>query len=212
MSITVKICGINSFAALEACINYHADWIGLVFVADSPRYLSYKSARHLTQKITSELLKVGLFINPSLDELKQALAVIKLDYFQLHGLETPEMILKIKKEFKLPIIKAVAVETLADVEQAKKFYQTADLILFDTKTTEHMGGSGQIFDWHLLKKQIPSDLNWGLAGGLTPDNVQNAVKITGTKMVDVSSGVEKTRGFKDPDLIKQFIQKAKNVI
>ncbi|MGD9639025.1 MAG: phosphoribosylanthranilate isomerase [Alphaproteobacteria bacterium] len=213
MTATVKICGINAIDAAIACNDYGADYVGFVFVEKSPRFISYDFAKELSCHFNNKILKTGLFVNPRLSDIEDAFKSIDLDVIQLHGDETAEDVFLIQQKFSKPIIKAVSVAKSEDIETAKNFFNIADIILFDAKapiTEQNLGGNGVSFEWSLLKDKIPPEVNWGLAGGLSPENVRKAIRTTGAELVDVSSGVEVKRGVKDTSLIARFISEAKN--
>lgn len=155
----------------------------------------------------SGVARVGLFVNPDDDLLRSVLDVVPLDIVQLHGVETPERVTEVKALTGLPVMKAVGVAGPDDLDALWDYGLVADLLLVDAKAPKDAvlpGGNGLPFDWRLLvgRKWLTP---WMLAGGLTPENVGEAIRLTGTRIVDVSSGVESAPGQKDPDLIRQFI-------
>jgi phosphoribosylanthranilate isomerase len=199
----VKICGISTAAALDAAIGSRADYCGFVFHAASPRNVAPDAAASLAARAGSAIRKVGLFVDA--DDAALAEAVAALDAIQLHGSETPQRATEIRTRFGLPVWKALPVASAADVAGAQQWRGVVDLVLFDAKTPkgELPGGMGLRFDWSLLAHR-PKGLAWGLAGGLTPGNVADAIRLTGAPLVDTSSGVETAPGVKDPDLIRAF--------
>ncbi len=210
MTIDVKICGISDPTGLDAALDAGARWVGFVFFGKSPRNVSAAQAAVLIQRMAGRGKSVGLFVDPDDDHLAQVLAIAGLDIIQLHGAETPARAAHIRSRHGRPIFKAIGVKSLEDVRQAKSFAGIADHVLFDAKpiSADAMpGGNGIVFDWTLLR-HAPIDGPWILSGGLTPVNVVDAIKQSGTDAVDVSSGVEVTRGIKDPGLIRAFIQAA----
>ena len=207
----IKICGLTDPAAAEWAAEQGASFLGVVFHAKSPRAVDFHRAAEIFEFVPAKAAKVGLFVDPSDDLLAQAMNEVRLDYFQLHGDETPERVEAIRQEFGMPVIKAVGISAAADLAAARAFDEIADMLLFDAKPAAgatRPGGHGVAFDWSLLagaKFKSP----WFLAGGLTPDNVAAAIAASGAKLVDVSSGVESAPGVKDADLVARFIAAAK---
>ncbi|OCC23067.1 N-(5'-phosphoribosyl)anthranilate isomerase [Croceicoccus estronivorus] len=207
----IKICGITSSAALDACIRAQADFVGFVFYAPSPRNLTPSDAAELAAQVGTRAKKVGLFVNADDLEIAEGVQAGRLDIIQLHGSESPERTAQIKTRFGLPVWKALPVASAYDVERALQYREIADLILFDAKTPKGAlpGGMGLAFDWSLLAG-YSGTAGWGLAGGLTPENVGEAIRITGTTLVDTSSGVESAPGVKDVDRIAAFCNAARS--
>jgi len=202
----IKICGIKTAEALDAAIAARADFIGLVFFAKSPRYIDPARAAALAARASGRTGVVGLFVDPTAEFLASVLATVPLDHIQLHGNETPGDVAAIAARHGLPVWKALGVRKRADVVAADRFAGAAARVLFDAKPPEGAdlpGGNGLRIDWALLKGLRPS-LPWMLAGGLDPDNVAEAIAITGAPAVDVSSGVERAPGHKDPARITAF--------
>lgn len=213
MSAFVKICGIRTQEALESALDNGADFIGFVFFALSPRYIDIPLAQKLYDMIPENVKIVGLFVDPSDEQLEDVLSCVRLDMLQLHGRETSKRTLEIKNRFNLPVIKAFAVGSSADIVRAHEYVDAADWYLFDAKAPEGFdvpGGNGQRFDWALLALE-EFDRPWMLSGGLTPENVGEALSVLQPGAVDVSSGVEKMRGEKDPLKIKAFLEAVKRV-
>ncbi|WP_044560583.1 phosphoribosylanthranilate isomerase [Azospirillum sp. B4] len=207
MSTKAKICGINHPEALKAAVDGGARYLGLVFFAKSPRNVSLPLAAELARMVPTGVRTVGLFVDPTDDFLDQALAQVPLDLIQLHGSETPERVAAIRAAHRLPVMKALKVETAADLDAASAYEAVADILLFDAKPPKDSilpGGNGVAFDWTLLTGRRWSK-PWMLSGGLTPDTVAEAIRISGADAVDVSSGVEDRPGHKDPALIRAFL-------
>ncbi|MBM0171045.1 phosphoribosylanthranilate isomerase [Altererythrobacter sp. C41] len=207
----IKICGISTPEALDAAIEARADYCGFVFFAPSPRNLAAGAARELSARADGRIGKVGLFVDPDEALLAEAVAAGGLDAIQLHGSETPERAAQIRARFCLPVWKVVSVAVHADIARAGTYRDAADLILFDAKTPKGAalpGGMGLRFDWSLLSG-YRGPLPWGLAGGLAPGNVAEAIRATGAPLVDTSSGVESAPGVKDPVLIAAFCAAAR---
>ncbi|MGE0853422.1 MAG: phosphoribosylanthranilate isomerase [Hyphomicrobiaceae bacterium] len=214
MSVEVKICGLKTPAALEAALAGGADYVGLVFFPPSPRSVTPETAAALAAKARGRASIVALTVDPDDDLLDTIVAAAAPDLIQLHGEETPERVAEIRARWGRRIIKAVPVETAGDVEAARRYQAVADLVLFDARapaTSTRPGGNGAPFDWRSLLG-LDDGLPFVLSGGLTPDNVVDAIRLTGAAVVDVSSGVESRPGEKDPDLIRRFLRAAKGVV
>jgi phosphoribosylanthranilate isomerase len=211
MTTKAKICGIKTPEALDAAIAGGADYIGLVFCAASPRHLELDEARSLAARARGKAGIVVLTVDAddvALDEIAQEIAP---DFLQLHGSETPERVAEIKRMFGLPVIKAIPVRTPDDAAAQRNYAGVADLILFDAKPpagATRPGGHGQTFDWTILDG-VTSRATFMLSGGLNPDNVAAAIRVTHPAVVDVSSGVETAPGIKDAELIRRFLQAVK---
>lgn len=204
----VKICGLTTIEAIDAVNKFGADMAGFVFVENSPRFVSIEQAAELMDALDPEIKKVGLFVNPSDDELNEVLSVLDLDIIQLHGNEERQRVGEIYDMTEIPIIKAINIHEEEDIFLAHQYDDVADYILFDApQIGEQMGGTGHHFNWSWLQ-DIELEKPWILAGGLTPQNVFNAVRMTGAQIVDVSSGVEASKGIKDTDKIADFINEA----
>jgi len=187
---------------VEIAVQAGADAIGFVF-APSKRKVTIEKARELAKAVPPEVWKIGVFVNPTKEELLTAIQEVPLDYIQYHGQETPDFV----QTNNLPSIKALSVQNEVDVLQAKK-YET-DFYLFDAPGTNYQGGSGEVFDWKLMEvNNIPTE-KIILAGGLNPYNVKFAIEKVTPFMVDVSSGVERD-GRKDSELIQTFIRAVKD--
>ena len=206
----IKICGIRTAEALDACIAVRADYAGFVFFPPSPRHVTPGEAADLATRAGTRIGTVGLFVNADDLEIGEAIKAARLDALQLHGAESPERAAQIKLRFGLPVWKALPVSCAADVERAQAYRSAADLILFDAKTPKGglPGGMGLAFDWSLVAG-VKHSLAWGLAGGLNPGNVAEAIRISGAPLVDTSSGVEIAPGVKDVDRIAAFCQAAR---
>lgn len=208
----VKICGLRTAETLQAAVAAGAGFVGFVFFAESPRHLSLGQARELRALVPAGVKAVALVVDPDEALLADIVAAVSPDYLQLHGAENPERVAAVKVLFGLPVIKAVAIAGAGDIEIAKKYQGIADILLFDAKPPKSgadmlPGGRGARFDWALLQgAEFTCPVM--LAGGLNPENVAEAIKITGAEMVDVSSGVETAPGQKDVGLIRHFIDAA----
>jgi phosphoribosylanthranilate isomerase len=207
----IKICGISTPAALDAAITARADYAGFVFFLPSPRHLSLADAAALAARAEGRIKRVGLFVDADDAVIADAVTAGRLEVLQLHGKETPERTAQIRAQFELPVWKALSVASKEDVARAAAYVNAADLILFDAKTPKGSlpGGMGLSFDWSLVAGW-KGPVAWGLAGGLNPSNIAEAVRLTGTPLVDTSSGVEGAPGVKDTALIAAFCSAARS--
>ena len=209
--LSVKICGISTVDDVRACAGAGANYMGLVFFEKSPRNITIPAARDLALAAPVGLAKVALVVNPSDAELDAIAGTVPLDMIQLHGRETPERVAEVKARYGLPVMKAVGIADANDLPKLESYFGVADQILVDAKPPkggELPGGNGLSFDWRLIAgRRWPCP--WMLAGGLTPENVAEAVKMTGAKQVDVSSGVEDAPGQKNAELIQKFVQSSR---
>jgi phosphoribosylanthranilate isomerase len=210
MAVQVKICGLNDEDAIDAALEAGADFLGFVFFAKSPRAVTAEQAAELTQFIEGAQ-KVGLFVDPDDALLDEVTSHLRLDLLQFHGSETPERLAQVREEYGVPVMKVIPVATPDDLAAAEPFYDVVDWLLFDAKPpkgSDLPGGNAVSFDWSILKG-FKCPVPWMLAGGLTAANVAEAIKATGAKAVDVSSGVESSPGVKDPAKIQAFVAAAK---
>lgn len=207
MSTLVKICGLKTPDAMTAALEEGADFVGLVFHHASPRHVEIEVAAYLASYVPEATKIVGLFIDPSDKTLSEILENVRLDMIQVHGSETPERMADIKTKFGKPVIKSIGIASAEDVATIKDYEAAADWLLLDSRG----GGTGKSFDWKLLDG-VTFAKPWMLAGGLTPGIVGGAIKRLKPDAVDVSSGVESTRGVKDPEKIRAFIRTAKAAV
>jgi phosphoribosylanthranilate isomerase len=209
--IRVKICGLTRPEDVTACATAGAAYIGLNFFPKSPRFVSFETARDLAVDVPIGVGKVGLVVNADDAFLDDLTAKVPLDFIQLHGSEPPERVAEVRERYGLPVIKAVGVADEEDVAALDTYADVADQLLVDAKPPKNAvlpGGNGVAFDWRLISARRWS-VPWLLAGGLTPDNVAEAIALTGTRQVDVSSGVESAPGIKDAGLIRRFVEAAR---
>lgn len=201
----IKICGISTPQSLEAAIRARADYAGFVFFPRSPRNVTPAEAAHLSERAAGRITRVGLFVDAADDTVAEALAAARLDVLQLHGSETPERAAQLQARFGVKVWKALSVACADDIARAKAYAGVAERVLFDAKTPKGAlpGGMGLSFDWTLVANW-KGPIDWGLAGGLSPDNVAEAARLTGAPLVDTSSGVESVPGVKDNDRIAAF--------
>lgn len=207
----IKICGLKTPETLDAAIGARADYAGFNFFPPSPRHVAPGDAARLGARAEGRITRVGVFVDADDAALAEAVAAARLDVLQLHGKETPERAAQIRARFGLPVWKVMSVTTKDDVAGADRYAGAANLVLFDAKTPKGAtlpGGMGLSFDWGLVARWKGA-LAWGLAGGLTPDNVAEAVRLTGAPLVDTSSGVESETGVKDVDKIAAFCKAAR---
>jgi phosphoribosylanthranilate isomerase len=212
MPVEVKICGLSTPDTVEAAIAAGADLIGLVFYPKSPRHVSLEQAARLAAQARGRARTVALVVDAQDPELREIASEVAPDLIQAHGSEPPGRVGEITRLTGLPVIKAIRVKDAADIAAASAYSAVADLIMYDAKAPETLGnalpgGNGHAFDWGLLDgRPRPAFM---LAGGLTPANVAEAIRVTGAPIVDVSSGVESAPGVKDAGLIRKFIEAAK---
>lgn len=213
MSLLVKICGLKTPDALDAALGAGADLVGFVFFPPSPRNLGIEAARGLGQRVQGKAKKVALSVDATDAELAAAVDALKPDMLQLHGKETPERVVAVRSRFHLPVMKALPIEQKADLAPIRIYEKVADWLLFDGRAPRDAtrpGGLGKPFDWNLLKG-LDLKVPFMLSGGLDPGNVVEALRITQAPAVDVSSGVERAPGEKDPDKIRTFIRAARQM-
>ncbi|MDA0339749.1 MAG: phosphoribosylanthranilate isomerase [Proteobacteria bacterium] len=214
MSLDVKICGITDPEALAAAHNTGASHAGFVFFAKSPRAITAKRAAALANDIPQGLKLVGLFVDPDDSLLEATLATIELDAIQLHGDESPARVREVKALTQKQVWKVIPIGSESDVSAAHAYEDVADFLLFDAKPPKSMplalqGGNGLAFDWQLIAGETWS-VPWILAGGLTANNVSEAISTSRASFVDVSSGVEDAPGIKSPAKIQAFVTAALN--
>lgn len=207
----VKICGVTNEEDARWAENLGADYIGFNFCGESPRKVSAEKSGEIAQKCPPFVKKVGVFMNPQAAEIEKVLKKTQLDVLQLHGDETPEQASELKAKFQKKIWKAIRVQDEASLEKIQGFAGIADLILLDAYVPDQNGGTGKTFNWELVSKAKSFGLPIALAGGLTPENVSEAVKKTAPVVVDSASGVEKDGHPRKKDMNKMmaFIMNAK---
>jgi phosphoribosylanthranilate isomerase len=212
MSVSVKICGLSTEAAVTAAVAGGAAYLGFVFYPPSPRAVMVERATRLCAAVPPGVGRVGLFVDADNDAIAAVLAAAPIDLMQFHGGESPERIADAKTRFGRPVIKAVAIAGPEDVLAAARYEEVADLLLFDAKPPRRPealpGGNGLAFDWALIAGRSWRR-PWMLSGGLTAELLPEAVRISGAAAVDVSSGVESRPGEKDLDKIGAFLAAAR---
>jgi phosphoribosylanthranilate isomerase len=214
MSVAAKICGLSSEEGVAAAATGGAAYVGLVFYPPSPRAVSPERAAQLCAAVPAGVRRVGLFVDADDETIAAVLDKVPLDLLQFHGRETPERVAAAKARFRLPVMKAVAVAGPEDAEAASRYEDAADVLLFDAKPPRRAdalpGGNGLAFDWQLIAGR-EWRLPWMLSGGLTAALLPEAVRISGATAVDVSSGVERRPGDKDPAKIREFLAVARGL-
>lgn len=193
---------------MQAAIDAGAKFVGLVFYPKSPRAVTPEQAAPLVALVPKPIRTVGLFVDPSDEDLRKVLKLVPLNMIQLHGEESVERIVQIKQQTGLLVMKAIKIGVTKDLEKIPAYAAVADWLLFDAKPSDSVnalpGGNAVSFDWSLLKGLTVSK-PWMLAGGLKAANLEKATHMTGAKTVDISSGVEEAPGKKNPDKIREFI-------
>lgn len=215
MTVSAKICGLKSPAAVAAAVEGGASLIGFVFYGRSPRCVDPATVKRLEAQVPPTVQKVGLIVDESDERIAEILGACELDLLQLHGAETPARVAEIRARFGKKVIKAIPVSEAADLDRAAAYEDVADYLMFDAKPPKSMsdalpGGNALRFDWTLLSGRR-FKRPWFLAGGLTPDNLIEAVRITDAPMVDVSSGVEDRPGEKNVSKIKAFLEASRRL-
>jgi phosphoribosylanthranilate isomerase len=209
MNVAAKICGLSSEEAVAAAVEGGAAYLGFVFYPPSPRSVSPQRAGALCAGVPASVQRVGLFVDADDGAIAVALDAAPLDILQFHGRESPERVAEVKRRFARPVMKAIPIASAEDVSAAALYEDCADLLLFDTKPPRRddalPGGNGLAFDWHLIAGRTWR-LPWMLSGGLTASLLAEAVRISGASAVDVSSGVERGPGDKDPAKIREFLK------
>ena len=210
MECLVKICGITSKRDLKAAQELGANFVGFVLEEKSKRFINLEKLELLSMITRKPLKSVALLVDPSNDFLERLLMSSKVDYIQLHGEESPERVEEIAKITNVPLIKAIGVEKESDLLNIRNYESFVDFMLLDSKAKENVrlkGGRGISFNWNIIKG-FNFNKPWFLAGGLNASNVMDAMKATGARMLDVSTGVENTPGKKSFDKMRKFIGRA----
>ena len=207
MTVQAKICGLTDPTAMNAAIRFGADLVGLVFFPPSPRNIAVEDAAMLAALVPERVLTVGLFVDPDDELIDRVLSRVKLDAIQLHGEEPVDRCADLRNRTGRQVYKAIKVRDADDLVSADRYAKVCDRLLFDAKPPKDAtrpGGNAEAFDWTVLEGR-KFDVPWLLAGGLTPDNVKSAIRMTGAPGVDTSSGVESAPSKKDPAKIKAFL-------
>jgi len=212
VSLLIKICGLSTPEGLDVALESGADLVGFVFFPASPRHLGLDRARELGGRVKGCAGKVALSVDADDALLDAVVDALKPDLLQLHGREPPARVAELKRRHGLPVMKAIAVETRADLGIVADYAEIADRLIFDARAPRaatRPGGLGKSFDWRLLENLDPG-VAFMLSGGLDADNVALALGVTRAGGVDVSSGVERAPGEKDPDKIRAFVRAARS--
>lgn len=210
MTIQIKICGLSTPEMVHGAIAAGATHVGLVHFEKSPRHVSLELAAALRRQVPSSVKTVLLLVNADITTTGHAIEMVKPDVIQFHGRETPEWIKLVREKTGLEVWKARGIKDAGTLQRVAEFEGAVDRVLYDAPAKALPGGNGETFRWDLLaghEHRIP----WGLAGGLTPDNVAEAIRTTGTELVDASSGLERAPGVKDMDKIVAFCDAARRV-
>jgi phosphoribosylanthranilate isomerase len=214
VSVAVKICGLSSAAAVEAAVAGGAAYIGFVFYPPSPRSIDPARAGALCALAPAATKRVALFVDADDEAIAAVLDAAPIDILQFHGRESPDRVADAKRRFGRAVMKAIAIAGAQDVDAARHYEDVADLLLFDAKPPRRAGalpgGNGLAFDWQLIAGRTWR-LPWMLSGGLTAELLPQAVRVSGAAVVDVSSGVERRPGDKDPDKIRAFLEVARGL-
>lgn len=208
MATLVKICGLSTPETVAVAVKAGADYVGLVHFAKSPRHLSLAEAARLRAEVPPHAKTVLLVVNLAPAALAEAVRDVRPDVVQFHGAEPPEALARFRADTGIEAWRALGVRDAGSLADAARFHGAADRLLFDAPASGLPGGNGTRFDWDLLRAyRAPTP--WGLAGGLTPANVAEAIRLTGAPLVDTSSGVESAPGIKDVDKIATFCKAAR---
>lgn len=207
----VKLCGFTEKTSIEIAIVEQCNFLGFIFYPKSPRFITPKNAAQISSLVPKEIAKVAVVVNPDFQFLEEILAEFKPDFVQFHGDETVQFLQNFSQKFpQIKIIKAFRIAEKSDLEQVKDFEDLVDFFLFDSKVENKFGGSGQKFNWQILQ-DFSSKKDFFLSGGINSDNLEEAVKSSGTKMLDISSGIETAPGKKSAALISQIMRKVKDL-
>jgi phosphoribosylanthranilate isomerase len=214
MTIAAKICGLNNEGAVAAAVEGGAAYVGFVFYPPSPRAVSPQQAAALCSAVPAGVRRVALFVDADDTAVRAVLDAVPIDILQFHGRESPARVTEAKARFGRPVMKAISVAASEDVGEAARYEAAADLLLFDAKPPRRPdalpGGNGLAFDWRLIAGH-EWRLPWMLSGGLTAALLPAAVRLSGASAVDVSSGVERRPGDKDPAKIREFLAAARSI-
>ncbi len=208
----IKFCGLTNYDEVAFAYEKKIFWIGFIFVKGSPRFIEFDKTKKIINQFENKLNFVGVFVNPNNDWIQLAMDT-GINYIQLHGEESVERCKEIKKLFKIPIIKAIPIEREEDLKNIEIYNDVCDYFLLDKKNiskTGFNGGTGENFDWNIISKNknwLNQFKPWILSGGLNIYNVKEAIELTGTKAIDVSSGIEYNPGVKSIELMDLFVKK-----
>lgn len=213
MSVAAKICGLSSESAIETAIAGGAAYVGFVFFPPSPRAVTPERAGTLCERVPAAVRRVALFVDADDARIEAVLDAAPIDILQFHGAESPERVAEVRERFRVAVMKAVAIAGADDLIAAARYEDAADMLLFDAKPppgATRPGGNGLAFDWQLIAGRSWR-LPWMLSGGLTADLLPEAVRVSGARVVDVSTGIESTPGQKDLAKIRAFLEVARGL-
>lgn len=210
MPVQIKICGLSTPETVEAAIDAGATHIGLNLYPPSPRYVTLERAAQLRELARGRIKTVLLLVDADAAATAKAIEQVEPDIIQLHGSETPELAGLLREDTSTEVWKALGLSNAGSLDRCAEWIGKVDRLLFDSPAGNLPGGNGEPFDWRLLA-HFAHTIPWGLAGGLTPSNVAEAIRVTGAPLVDTSSGVESAPGVKDVDLIRAFCEAARNL-
>ncbi len=209
----IKFCGLTSYDDVAFANKNNIYMVGFIFVKGSSRFIKFSKAKEIISKFENDLNIVGVFVDADDEWIDLALDT-GINYIQLHGEESPERCKEIKSLFKKPIIKAIPIEKEEDLKNIEAYNDVCDFFLLDKKNKSGFnGGTGESFDWDIISKNkewLNEYKPWILSGGLNINNIQEAIRLTGTKAIDVSSGIEYNLGIKSIELMERFIKKVRN--
>lgn len=211
MSVLIKTCGLSTPETIEAAIDAGATHVGFVHFEKSPRHVTLERAAELRALVRDRAQAVLLLSNADVETTSRAIDIVRPDVVQFHGSETPEWTALVRETTGVEAWKALGLSDAGTLERSAKFVGKIDRLLFDAPAKELPGGNGETFRWELLSGH-QHQVDWGLAGGLNPGNVAQAIRATGTPLVDASSGLESAPGVKDVDLIRAFCKAAREAI
>lgn len=212
-NLQIKLCGLKTPDAIKTAADVGADYIGFVFYPQSPRAVAPMQAVELARLVPGSTKIVGLFVDPDDTLLENIITQVGPDMIQLHGDESPDRVAEIRSNYGIKVMKAVPIGSQADLNRAMAYAPVADMLLFDARPPKNVvsalpGGNGIAFDWNLLK-DAGLEGPWMLSGGLTCENVADAIAIAKPPAIDVSSGIEDRPGHKDPARIREFVAAAR---
>lgn len=210
MSVQIKICGVKSREVVDACVAAGATHVGLNLYQPSPRFVAPEQARTLRDHAAGRIKTALLLVNEDAETTARIIDQVKPDIVQFHGSETPEWCGMVRETTGLEVWKAIGIRDAGTLERCEEFLGKVDRLLYDAPAKAMPGGTGETFAWDLLQGHA-HQIDWALAGGLTPANVADAIRQTGAPLVDTSSGVESAQGIKDVDLIHAFCKAALSV-
>jgi len=206
--VEIKICGLSTPETVDAAVAAGATHVGLVHYAPSPRHVTLEQASALRARVPARMKVVLLLVNEQPEQTVRAIQAVRPDVVQFHGGETPEWLAAVKQHARLEVWKAVGVKDAESLDRVQRFKGAVDRLLYDAPANKLPGGNGLALDWSVLAG-FAHAIPWGLAGGLTPENVADAIRQTGAPLVDTSSGVESAPGVKDVERIAAFCRTAR---